>query len=120
MQELERLNQILEEEKQKFEEVVVELKAEQEQIKLYTPSLSILVLFFVSLLKYIELLLTNCGLNTLLFPAVCVFSFAFVRWRSDLDGTAQSLKGVEREKEELSSLTVTLQKSLEVFNWKIV
>lgn len=31
----------------------------------------------------------------------------------DLDGTAQSLKGVEREKEELSSLTVTLQKSLE-------
>ncbi|XP_035766930.1 pleckstrin homology domain-containing family D member 1 [Neolamprologus brichardi] len=64
-EELERLNQILEEEKQKFEEVVVELKAEQEQIKL------------------------------------------------DLDGTAQSLKGVEREKEELSSLTVTLQKSLE-------
>uniref|UniRef100_A0A3Q4G7X2 Pleckstrin homology domain containing, family D (with coiled-coil domains) member 1 n=1 Tax=Neolamprologus brichardi TaxID=32507 RepID=A0A3Q4G7X2_NEOBR len=59
-EELERLNQILEEEKQKFEEVVVELKAEQEQIKL------------------------------------------------DLDGTAQSLKGVEREKEELSSLTVTL------------
>lgn len=39
MQELERLNQILEEEKQKFEEVVVELKAEQEQIKLYTLSL---------------------------------------------------------------------------------
>lgn len=39
MQELERLNQILEEEKQKFEEVVVELKAEQEQIKLYILSL---------------------------------------------------------------------------------
>ncbi|XP_030574119.1 pleckstrin homology domain-containing family D member 1 isoform X2 [Archocentrus centrarchus] len=31
----------------------------------------------------------------------------------DLDGTAQSLKGVEREKEELSSLTITLQKSIE-------
>uniref|UniRef100_A0AAQ5Y4F5 PH domain-containing protein n=1 Tax=Amphiprion ocellaris TaxID=80972 RepID=A0AAQ5Y4F5_AMPOC len=56
-EELERLNQVLEDEKMKFEEVVLELKAEQEQIKL------------------------------------------------DLDGTAQSLKGVEREKEELSSLT---------------
>uniref|UniRef100_A0A667YH09 Pleckstrin homology and coiled-coil domain containing D1 n=1 Tax=Myripristis murdjan TaxID=586833 RepID=A0A667YH09_9TELE len=33
-EELERLNQVLEEEKLKFEEVVVELKAEQEQIKL--------------------------------------------------------------------------------------
>ncbi|CAN9501949.1 unnamed protein product [Ophioblennius macclurei] len=64
-EELERLNQLLEEEKMKFEEVVVELKAEQEQIKL------------------------------------------------DLDGTAQSLRGVEREKEELSGLTVTLQKSIE-------
>ncbi|XP_069567636.1 pleckstrin homology domain-containing family D member 1 [Brachyistius frenatus] len=31
----------------------------------------------------------------------------------DLDGTSQSLKGVEREKEELSSLTITLQKSIE-------
>ncbi|XP_074516543.1 pleckstrin homology domain-containing family D member 1 [Sebastes fasciatus] len=31
----------------------------------------------------------------------------------DLDGTAQSLKGVESEKEELSSLTVMLQKSIE-------
>uniref|UniRef100_A0A3Q2QBZ6 Pleckstrin homology and coiled-coil domain containing D1 n=1 Tax=Fundulus heteroclitus TaxID=8078 RepID=A0A3Q2QBZ6_FUNHE len=66
-EELERLNQILEEEKRKFEEVVVELKAEQEQIKL------------------------------------------------DLDGTTQSLKSVDREKEELSCLTVTLQKSIEVF-----
>ncbi|XP_029316310.1 LOW QUALITY PROTEIN: pleckstrin homology domain-containing family D member 1 [Cottoperca gobio] len=64
-EELERLNQVLEEEKMKFEEVVVELKAEQEHIKL------------------------------------------------DLDGTAQSLKGVESEKEELSSLTVLLQKSIE-------
>uniref|UniRef100_A0A3Q1FEC5 Pleckstrin homology domain containing, family D (with coiled-coil domains) member 1 n=1 Tax=Acanthochromis polyacanthus TaxID=80966 RepID=A0A3Q1FEC5_9TELE len=64
-EELERLNQVLEDEKMKFEEVVLELKAEQEQIRL------------------------------------------------DLDGTAQSLKGVEREKEELSSLTVTLQKSIE-------
>ncbi|XP_050933970.1 pleckstrin homology domain-containing family D member 1 isoform X2 [Lates calcarifer] len=64
-EELERLNQVLEEEKMKFEEVVLELKAEQEQIKL------------------------------------------------DLDGTAQSLKGVESEKEELSSLTVMLQKSIE-------
>ncbi|XP_056248894.1 pleckstrin homology domain-containing family D member 1 [Seriola aureovittata] len=64
-EELERLNQILEEEKMKFEEVVLELKAEQEQIKL------------------------------------------------DLDGTAQSLKGVESEKEELSNLTVMLQKSIE-------
>ena len=34
VQELERLNQMLEEEKQKFEEVVMELRAEQEQIKL--------------------------------------------------------------------------------------
>lgn len=33
VQELERLNQILEEEKMKYEEVVLELKAEQEQIK---------------------------------------------------------------------------------------
>uniref|UniRef100_A0A672JNE6 Pleckstrin homology domain containing, family D (with coiled-coil domains) member 1 n=1 Tax=Salarias fasciatus TaxID=181472 RepID=A0A672JNE6_SALFA len=33
-EELERLNQVLEEEKMKFEEVVLELKAEQEQIKL--------------------------------------------------------------------------------------
>ncbi|XP_071354535.1 pleckstrin homology domain-containing family D member 1 [Trachinotus anak] len=64
-EELERLNQVLEEEKMKFEEVVLELKAEQEQIKL------------------------------------------------DLDGTAQSLKGVESEKEELSNLTVMLQKSIE-------
>ncbi|XP_071385211.1 pleckstrin homology domain-containing family D member 1 [Centroberyx affinis] len=64
-EELERLNQVLEEEKVKFEEVVLELKTEQEQIKL------------------------------------------------DLDGTAQSLKGVEAEKEELSSLTVLLQKSIE-------
>ncbi|KAM4540914.1 pleckstrin homology domain-containing family D member 1 [Fundulus diaphanus] len=64
-EELERLNQVLEEEKRKFEEVVVELKAEQEQIKL------------------------------------------------DLDGTTQSLKSVDREKEELSCLTVTLQKSIE-------
>uniref|UniRef100_A0A7N8Y6E7 Pleckstrin homology domain containing, family D (with coiled-coil domains) member 1 n=1 Tax=Mastacembelus armatus TaxID=205130 RepID=A0A7N8Y6E7_9TELE len=65
-EELERLNQVLEEEKMKFEEVVLELKAEQEQIKL------------------------------------------------DLDGTAQSLKGVESEKEELGNLTVMLQKSIEV------
>uniref|UniRef100_A0AAQ4QBG7 Pleckstrin homology domain containing, family D (with coiled-coil domains) member 1 n=1 Tax=Gasterosteus aculeatus aculeatus TaxID=481459 RepID=A0AAQ4QBG7_GASAC len=63
--ELERLNQLLEEEKMKFEEVVVELTAEQENIKL------------------------------------------------DLDGTAQSLKGVESEKEELSNLTDMLQKSIE-------
>ncbi|XP_063040007.1 pleckstrin homology domain-containing family D member 1 [Engraulis encrasicolus] len=67
-EELERLNQILEEEKQKFEEVVHELRAEQEQIKL------------------------------------------------DLDGTAQSLKGVETEKAELHSLTTLLQKSLEELN----
>ncbi|XP_061825029.1 pleckstrin homology domain-containing family D member 1 [Nerophis lumbriciformis] len=64
-EELQRLNQVLEEEKMKFEEVVMELKAEQEQIKL------------------------------------------------DLDGTTQSLRGVESEKEELSSLTVMLQKSIE-------
>ncbi|XP_041827434.1 pleckstrin homology domain-containing family D member 1 [Melanotaenia boesemani] len=64
-EELERLNQVLEEEKMKFEEVVLELKAEQEHIKL------------------------------------------------DLDGTSQSLKNVEQEKEELSCLTVTLQKSIE-------
>lgn len=32
----------------------------------------------------------------------------------DLDGTAQCLKGVEHEKEELHNLTTTLQKSLEV------
>uniref|UniRef100_A0A3P9IMD3 Pleckstrin homology and coiled-coil domain containing D1 n=2 Tax=Oryzias latipes TaxID=8090 RepID=A0A3P9IMD3_ORYLA len=64
-EELERLNQVLEEEKMKFEEVVLELKAEQEQIKL------------------------------------------------DLDGTAQSLTVVEREKEELSSLTVSLQRSIQ-------
>ncbi|XP_061749916.1 pleckstrin homology domain-containing family D member 1 isoform X1 [Nerophis ophidion] len=65
-EELQRLNQVLEEEKMKFEEVVMELKAEQEQIKL------------------------------------------------DLDGTTQSLRGVESEKEELSSLTIMLQKSIEV------
>ncbi|KAM3594055.1 uncharacterized protein V6R79_001445 [Siganus canaliculatus] len=64
-EELERLNQVLEEEKLKFEEVVLELKAEQEHIKL------------------------------------------------DLDGTAQSLRGVESEKEELSTLTIMLQKSIE-------
>ncbi|XP_068195823.1 pleckstrin homology domain-containing family D member 1 [Antennarius striatus] len=64
-EELERLNQVLEEEKMKFEEVVLELKAEQEHIKL------------------------------------------------DLDGTAQSLRGVENEKKELSSLTQMLQKSIE-------
>uniref|UniRef100_A0A9J8AMG3 Pleckstrin homology domain containing, family D (with coiled-coil domains) member 1 n=1 Tax=Cyprinus carpio carpio TaxID=630221 RepID=A0A9J8AMG3_CYPCA len=63
--ELERLNQLLEEEKQKFEEVVQELRTEQDQIKL------------------------------------------------DLDGTAQCLKGVENEKEELHNLTTILQKSLE-------
>lgn len=34
LQELERLNQVLEEEKMKFEEVVLELKAEQEHIRL--------------------------------------------------------------------------------------
>nr|XP_046223522.1 pleckstrin homology domain-containing family D member 1-like [Oncorhynchus gorbuscha] len=62
---LERLNLVLEEEKQKFEELVMELRAEQDQIKL------------------------------------------------DLDGTAQSLKGVESEKEELNSLTTLLQKSIE-------
>ncbi|XP_034530465.1 pleckstrin homology domain-containing family D member 1 [Notolabrus celidotus] len=33
--------------------------------------------------------------------------------RLDLDGTAQSLRGVESEKEELSTLTVKLQKSIE-------
>lgn len=33
LQELERLNQVLEEEKMKFEEVVMELKAEQEHIR---------------------------------------------------------------------------------------
>uniref|UniRef100_A0A8C5G176 PH domain-containing protein n=1 Tax=Gouania willdenowi TaxID=441366 RepID=A0A8C5G176_GOUWI len=70
-EELERLNQILEEEKMKFEEVVLELKAEQDQIKV------------------------------------------------DLDGTSQSLKGVERQKEELSQLTVTLQKSIEVSGQKL-
>ncbi|KAF3700870.1 Pleckstrin -like proteiny domain-containing family D member 1 [Channa argus] len=64
-EELERLNQVLEEEKMKYEEVVLELKAEQEQIKL------------------------------------------------DLDGTGQSLKSVEQEKEELSKLTVMLQTSIE-------
>ncbi|CAF92783.1 unnamed protein product, partial [Tetraodon nigroviridis] len=63
--ELERLNQVLEEEKLKFEEVVMELKAEQEHIK------------------------------------------------QDLDGTARSLRGVESEKEELSTLTRMLQKSIE-------
>uniref|UniRef100_A0A3Q1J561 PH domain-containing protein n=1 Tax=Anabas testudineus TaxID=64144 RepID=A0A3Q1J561_ANATE len=68
-EELERLNQVLEEEKIKYEEVVLELKAEQEQIKL------------------------------------------------DLDGTSQSLKGVEHEKEELSTLTVMLQKSIEKHNY---
>ncbi|XP_064174950.1 pleckstrin homology domain-containing family D member 1 [Anguilla rostrata] len=64
-EELERLNQVLEEEKQRFEEVVSELRTEQDQIKV------------------------------------------------ELDGTAQSLKGVEVEKEELHSLTTLLQKSLE-------
>ncbi|XP_077586763.1 pleckstrin homology domain-containing family D member 1 [Stigmatopora nigra] len=64
-EELERLNQLLEEEKIKYEEVVQELKAEQEQVKF------------------------------------------------DLDDTAQSLRGVESEKEELSGLTVMLQKSIE-------
>uniref|UniRef100_A0A673YVI4 Pleckstrin homology and coiled-coil domain containing D1 n=1 Tax=Salmo trutta TaxID=8032 RepID=A0A673YVI4_SALTR len=63
---LERLNLVLEEEKQKFEELVTELRAEQDQIKL------------------------------------------------DLDGTAQSLKGVESEKEELNNLTTLLQKSIEL------
>ncbi|XP_070296357.1 LOW QUALITY PROTEIN: pleckstrin homology domain-containing family D member 1 [Salvelinus sp. IW2-2015] len=62
---LERLNLVLDEEKQKFEELVTELRAEQDQIKL------------------------------------------------DLEGTAQSLKGVESEKEELNSLTTLLQKSIE-------
>ena len=33
-QELERVNQVLEEEKQRFEEVVLELRTEQDQIKL--------------------------------------------------------------------------------------
>ncbi|XP_074548191.1 pleckstrin homology domain-containing family D member 1 [Halichoeres trimaculatus] len=33
--------------------------------------------------------------------------------RLDLDGTAQSLRGVENEKEELSTLTIKLQKSIE-------
>lgn len=32
----------------------------------------------------------------------------------DLDGTTRSLRGVESEKEELSTLTVMLQKSIEV------
>lgn len=32
----------------------------------------------------------------------------------DLDGTARSLRGVESEKEELSTLTMKLQKSIEV------
>ncbi|KAK5917320.1 hypothetical protein CgunFtcFv8_012221 [Champsocephalus gunnari] len=64
-EELERLNQVLEEEKLKFEEVVVELQAEQESIKL------------------------------------------------DLDDTALSLRGVETEKEQLSSLTVHLQRSIQ-------
>lgn len=36
VQELQRLNLVLEEEKLKFEEVVTELKAEQEHIKQYT------------------------------------------------------------------------------------
>ncbi|XP_035388942.1 pleckstrin homology domain-containing family D member 1 isoform X2 [Electrophorus electricus] len=63
--ELERLNQVLEEERQKFEEVVMELRAEQEQIRL------------------------------------------------DLDGTAQCLKVVETENEELRALTTLLQQSLE-------
>lgn len=47
----------------------------------------------------------ECGL----FSAVCVC----VAGR-DLDDTAQSLKGVESEKEELSNLTIMLQKSIEV------
>uniref|UniRef100_A0A4W4EEF8 PH domain-containing protein n=1 Tax=Electrophorus electricus TaxID=8005 RepID=A0A4W4EEF8_ELEEL len=66
--ELERLNQVLEEERQKFEEVVMELRAEQEQIRL------------------------------------------------DLDGTAQCLKVVETENEELRALTTLLQQSLEVYS----
>lgn len=41
LQELERLNQVLEEEKLKFEAVVVELKAEQELIKQYKEPLSL-------------------------------------------------------------------------------
>uniref|UniRef100_A0A674PG27 Pleckstrin homology and coiled-coil domain containing D1 n=1 Tax=Takifugu rubripes TaxID=31033 RepID=A0A674PG27_TAKRU len=64
-EELQRLNLVLEEEKLKFEEVVMELKAEQEHIK------------------------------------------------HDLDGTARSLRGVEREKEELSRLTTALQNSIQ-------
>ncbi|XP_023691757.2 pleckstrin homology domain-containing family D member 1 isoform X2 [Paramormyrops kingsleyae] len=64
-EELKRLNELLEEENQKFEEVVTELRMEQEQIKM------------------------------------------------DLDGTTQSLKAVELEKEELHGLTTMLQKSLE-------
>ena len=32
----------------------------------------------------------------------------------DLDGTARSLRGVETEKEELSTLTMRLQKAIEV------
>lgn len=42
-QELERLNQVLEEEKLKFEEVVMELKAEQEHIKQYKHPLSLCI-----------------------------------------------------------------------------
>lgn len=37
----------------------------------------------------------------------------------DLDGTARSLSGVESEKEELSTLTMMLQKSIEVRRQKL-
>ncbi|XP_076834160.1 pleckstrin homology domain-containing family D member 1 [Brachyhypopomus gauderio] len=63
--ELERVNQVLEEERQRFEEVVLELRAEQEQTRL------------------------------------------------DLDGTARCLKVVETENEELHTVTVLLQQSLQ-------
>ncbi|KAL0969465.1 hypothetical protein UPYG_G00227700 [Umbra pygmaea] len=64
-EELERINLVLEQEKLKFEEVLLELRAEQDQVKL------------------------------------------------ELDSTAQSLKGVVSEKEELNSITTLLQKSIE-------
>ncbi|MGH0124444.1 UNVERIFIED_CONTAM: hypothetical protein FKN15_073059 [Acipenser sinensis] len=127
-EELERLNQVLGKEKQRFEEVVQELRTEQEQIKraaeeavLYSSehshhnvSSSIsLNLVQRELSDEMSMSSSNSFDGTEGGSLASVFSLMEFVAHSELDLSGQSLKTVETEKKQLHCLTESLQSTLE-------
>ncbi|MGH0148277.1 UNVERIFIED_CONTAM: hypothetical protein FKN15_014272 [Acipenser sinensis] len=127
-EELERLNQVLGKEKQRFEEVVQELRTEQEQIKcaaeeavLYSSehshhnvSSSIsLNLVQRELSDEMSMSSSNSFDGTEGGSLASVFSLMGFVAHSELDLSGQSLKAVETEKKQLHCLTESLQSTLE-------